>query len=144
MNRVLHRLLLVLDLFLAVTAIAGGIGLLTGLIAPGTDLLDGSIFSSYVIPGLALLFLAGGSATLATIQVAARGDYQYEASILAGAVIIVFELVEWAIIGYSFLQAVYLAIGAVIIALAGGLLYRAVSQAVAQTRPAHWQAHRHG
>lgn len=144
MIRFLHRTLLGLTLFLAATSIAGGIGLVTGLIAPGTDLLEGSIFSSYVIPGLALLILAGGSATLAAAEIARQGTYQYEISILAGAVIIVFELVEWAIVGYSFLQAVYLAVGGLIVVLAAGLLFRAVSAAVKQSRHGGWQTHQHG
>lgn len=144
MSRFLDRALLGLDLFLAVTTIAGGIGLLTGLIAPGTDLLAGSIFSGYVIPGLALLVLAGGSATLATVDVARHGTYRYEASILAGAVIIVFELVEWTIIGYSFLQAFYLALGGLIVILAARLLYRAIAEAVRRPRRGHWPTHQHG
>jgi len=45
-NKVERYTLIVLDAFLAITAIAGGIGLLTGTLAPGVELLQSSPFTS--------------------------------------------------------------------------------------------------
>ena len=53
-------LLIGLNAFLAVTAFVGGIGLLTGTIVPLPEMLQGSPFTSYTIPGLALLVLVSG------------------------------------------------------------------------------------
>jgi hypothetical protein len=61
--------LITLSGFLGITAAGGGLGLLLGWITPGMDLLDGSPFSTYVIPGLMLLTVVGGSALLATAAV---------------------------------------------------------------------------
>lgn len=122
MFQALHRALFGLTLFLAVTAITGGLGLVTGAIAPGPDLIAGSIFPSYLIPGLALLLLVGGGATLATIEVARHGPYQYDLSVFAGAMIVIYELVEWVFIGYHYLQAIFLGAGGLIILLAMWLI----------------------
>jgi hypothetical protein len=56
--------LMFLDSFLGVTAVLGGLGLLlrVPLFSPPLDLLGGSPFGSYAIPGLALLILVGGVA----------------------------------------------------------------------------------
>jgi hypothetical protein len=92
-------LLIVLDAFLAVTAVAGGIGLFTGAIAPGLDLLQGSPFGSYLIPGLALLVLVGGSALVALLWLIRQQPYGVLAAALAGIMILGFELVEVLVIG---------------------------------------------
>jgi hypothetical protein len=55
-------ILIILNIFLAITSISGGIGLLTGTISPPAEYLNGTIFRTYLIPGLALLILVGGIA----------------------------------------------------------------------------------
>jgi len=40
--------------FLALTAFAGGIGLIADLNAPSLEMLGGSLFHNYIVPGLAL------------------------------------------------------------------------------------------
>jgi hypothetical protein len=51
--------------FLALTAFAGGIGLLADLNAPPLEMLEGSLFHNYIIPGLALFVIVGGAASVA-------------------------------------------------------------------------------
>ena len=58
-KNIIHIPLIVLDAFLAFTAVVGGIGLLTGAISPPLASLQGSPFSTYTIPALALLVLVG-------------------------------------------------------------------------------------
>ncbi len=54
-QRAEHIALAILDGFLGITAAVGGVCLLLGVpfVTPPTDLLDGSPFTSYTIPGLA-------------------------------------------------------------------------------------------
>jgi hypothetical protein len=63
MNRRLRRtLLLDLNLFLGTTAVAGGVGLLTGLIKIPLSSLTGSLFSDYTVPAVLLVVAVGGTA----------------------------------------------------------------------------------
>jgi len=54
--------------FNAVTAIGGGIMLMTGGIEPPSVWLQNTVFASYFIPGLILAGVVGGSALLAAIR----------------------------------------------------------------------------
>jgi hypothetical protein len=115
-------LLIALDAFLAVTAIAGGIGLVTGTLAAPLALLQGSPFGSYIIPGLALLVMVGGSALVATVLMIRRQTLGAALSGVAGAMIIGFEIVEVLVIGSEpglarNLQVFYFAFGLVLAAL---------------------------
>lgn len=110
--------LVALNLFLGLTAVGGGIGLLSGGITPGIALLDGSPFDSYLIPGLALLVLVGGSGLLAAVLLLRRSAWGAAASGVAAAMILIFEAVEYSVIGYHWLQAAYVAIGIAITAFA--------------------------
>ena len=112
-----YRAMLALTVFLGVTSVAGGIGLLTGAISPGVELLAGSPFGSYLVPGLALLVPVGGSGLLAAWAVWRRHAQSAKASLLAAAMILIFELVEVLVIGYHPLQLFYALIGAAIVAL---------------------------
>ncbi len=125
-NKVERYLLIVLDAFLAVTAIAGGIGLLTGTLSPEVELLQGFLFSSYIIPGLILLLIVGGSALLATGLMVRLPHLGVLASGAAGVIIICFELVEVLVIGSDpgvarTLQLFYFILGGVLVLLAGAL-----------------------
>jgi hypothetical protein len=125
-KRIQYLLLIVLDAFLAVTSVAGGIGLLTGVISPPTELLQGSIFGSYTIPGLALLFLVGGSALAAMVLMLRRHAEGALASGLAAMMIMGFEIVEVLVIGSEpglarNLQLFYFTLGLVIAVLAAAL-----------------------
>jgi hypothetical protein len=114
---------IVLNTFVAVTALGGGIGLLTGVNSPPVEALSRSPFRSYLIPGLALVVLVGGSAAIAATLLIRRHRYARPAAFLAAAAIIVFETVEIAAIGSPpglarNLQILYLATGCLIGALA--------------------------
>lgn len=118
MNRRLRRtLLLDLNLFLGATAVAGGVGLLTGLIKIPLSSLTGSLFSDYTVPAVLLVVAVGGTALLAAWFVHLELSVGVPASLVAGGAIIVFEIVEWSVIGFAWLQAAYMAIGVLIISL---------------------------
>lgn len=122
-NRLLRIVLVVLDAFLALTAFAGGVGLLAGLNAPPVEMLAGSPFKDYTIPGLALFVLVGGGALIAAILTWRRHPYAPLVSGAVGLMIIVFEIVEVLAIGSPpgasrNLQIFYSALGLLIVVLA--------------------------
>jgi hypothetical protein len=82
-----------------VTAVAGGIGLVSGAIAPGVELLKGSPFSDYTIPGICLALLVGGGATTAAVLMIRRHPLASYACALSGGMIVFFEMVEVLVIG---------------------------------------------
>jgi ABC-type proline/glycine betaine transport system permease subunit len=90
----IRALLVIFNGFLALTAAGGGICLILGLYSPPVDLLQGSPFSSYLIPGLSLLFLVGGSGAVATIMLALHHPRAFIAVFIAGLAILAFELIE--------------------------------------------------
>lgn len=113
-----RRALLWLTTFLAVTTIAGGIGILAGVLGLDESDLDGSPFSSYVVPGLALLVLVGGTAMVATILLRRSDPLAPFAAAAAGGAMMIFELVQMRYIPFHFLQVVYLVVGALTFGLA--------------------------
>lgn len=118
-NRAEYNALVALDAFVGLTAIIGGLALLVGWIQPPLDVLRGSPFPNYVVPSLALLIVVGGTATMASIAVLAHRKFGIAASFAAGSFMMVFEIVETAVIGpASWLQLFYFVVGLVIAVLA--------------------------
>jgi hypothetical protein len=118
--------------FVALTAVGGGIALATG--AEGdrfpADLLAGTPFRSYLIPGLILAVVVGGSAAVATTATLRSPEAGARASLLAGVILmgwIVGEIVilrapavrltRPSIAVPSWVEAVYFALGLVLVVL---------------------------
>jgi len=123
LHKILRILLIILDGFLALTAFAGGIGLLTGVARPSVELLRGSPFTDYTIPALALFVIVGGSALGATILLIRRHPSAALVSMAVGGAIIIFEIVEVLVIGSDpglarNLQVFYSGLGLAILLLA--------------------------
>jgi hypothetical protein len=138
MNRGLRRtLLLDLNLFLGFTAVAGGVALLVGWIKIPLSSLAGSPFSDYTVPAVLLILVIGGSAMLAARLVHLGKGVGLPASAIAGGAIIVFEIVEWSVIGSAWLQAAYVAIGVVIVSLAVWIQMAQVRGRVPRRLPPH-------
>ena len=117
--------LLVLQAFVAFTAVFGAIFVVPTLplewlkVGPLTD---------YTVPALALGVLCGGAAIVAMALLILEPRFGGAASIVAGAFMVIFEIVEISIVGLalleygvgnlqSWLQIVYIAIGATGMAL---------------------------
>lgn len=104
--------LLALLSFGAISALVGGV---LGVAVNGAGVplttLEGTPFTSFVIPGLILGLVVGGTQGLAAIAVQRRHHYGPLAAAIAGFGMVIWIFVEVAIIGYSWLQAVYLALG---------------------------------
>ena len=80
--------------FIALTAIPGGAGLLNGTVPVPLSWLAGTPFADYTIPGLALIGLCGGAATLATAFVFVRRRWAPALSVVAGVTMAGYEVVE--------------------------------------------------
>ena len=122
-TKILHYTLIALNGFLALTAFAGGIGLLANLNAPPVEMLQGSPFRNYTVPGLALFVIVGGGGLLSAILMGRRNKFALLFSIAAGIVIMFFEFVEMLVIGSPAgvartLQIFYFGLGTLIVAVA--------------------------
>jgi hypothetical protein len=125
LRRVIYILLVLLTGFMALTTLAGGIGLMANLMGMSTDLLQGSIFKNYFLPGLALFLIAGGSAVLATILLIRKSKFALLSAMAAGIIMMFFEFVEALVIGSPAgaarsLQVLYFGVGTLITILASG------------------------
>lgn len=101
----IRNVLGVLLAIVAVNAFGGGIYGMVG--APGvpTDLLDGSAFSTYFVPGLVLFTVVGGMFALAAVGVFAQSPLARPAAIGAAVIALGWLVVQIAVIGVvSWLQ----------------------------------------
>lgn len=119
MRRLASRVVLaVLTAFLALTTIVGAT-----LVVPTLPLewLEGSVFTDYTIPALALAFV-GGLSLVAFGAVALRPEVAGGVAVAAGLAMVAFEAVEIWVVGFSlteygagepfaWLQVVYIAAG---------------------------------
>jgi hypothetical protein len=103
--------LIILSIFLALSAIGGGIALVVGFNTPPVADLAGSPFSDYTLPGLALLVVVGGSAVLTAILLIRRHRFATLAALVAGLIIMVFEFVEVLAIAAQVMQIIYFVVG---------------------------------
>ncbi|MCU1597134.1 MAG: hypothetical protein JWQ47_873 [Glaciihabitans sp.] len=107
-----RSLLIVLLYFGALSAIGGGV---LGVVVNGAgvplEYLRGTPFTSYLIPGLILGVVIGGTQGLAAITTQRQHPYSSIAATVAGFGMIIWIFVELAITGYSWLQTVYFALG---------------------------------
>lgn len=111
--------LAVLEIFVGLGAVAGGVAVATNAIGLPEYLLRGSPFGSYLVPGLVLSFVVGGSQLVAVAAVMRRHALGALASALAGLILVGWMVVQVAIIGLgSLLQVFYLVLGMLIIVLA--------------------------
>ncbi len=113
--------LTILDGFLGLSAVLGGLALALGWLGIPAKLLDGSPFGSYTIPALFLIVLVGGGGALATVLLLLHSAWGLAASGIAGLIILIFEAVELVVIGFSWLLAAYIALGLTILSLAARL-----------------------
>jgi hypothetical protein len=115
----IHWLLGGLLAFGALNAFAGGYYGLSG--APGVprEWLAGSPFADYVIPSLVLVLVVGGSLLIAAAAVLARLRTARPTAYAAAAILLIWIVVQVAIIGYvSWMQPATIAAAVLILLLA--------------------------
>jgi hypothetical protein len=106
------------SVFVALTAVFGGITLAIGIDKFPVDWLIGTPFSSYVIPGLILTVLVGGSATAAAIAMLRSSGSGGLVAMLAGAILLGWLVGERVLLPsvafvpqFWWLEAIYIAAG---------------------------------
>jgi hypothetical protein len=119
--------LAVVDGFVALTAIGGGLALVMGLEAErfGPEWLEGTTFRSYLVPGLLLSLAVGGSAAVAAVATIV-GWHGGLLSALAGLVLVGWIVGEVAILNQpapTRTEGVYFVAGLLILALAAAFAW---------------------
>lgn len=111
----------VVNLFAAISAFAGAIGLVVGYMNIPLSVLQTTPFADFTIPALLLGIVVGGSALVAAVIVL-FGPQRVDAlaALAAGCIMVGWMAVEFAMIGLgSWVQVVYFAVGLLMIGLAG-------------------------
>jgi hypothetical protein len=147
-ERVARIAVIVVDLFAALSAIAGAVGLVAGFMNIPLSALSGTPFADYTVPALLLGIVVGGSA-LAAALIALFGprrtllqQWRLEplASAVAGCIMVGWIAVEVLMIGLTaWVQVAYFVVGLVMIGLAV-LLQEAVWRQVDRRLPQHAHA----
>ncbi len=120
--------LVVVDLFAAVSAFAGAVGLIVGYMNIPLSVLRGTPFADFTVPALLLGIVVGGSALAAaaialfgprTLALFEQWRFDALASAAAGCIMVGWMTVEIAMIGLgTWVQAAYFAVGLLMIGLA--------------------------
>lgn len=114
-----RNFLIIVLIFNALSALAGGLGLifLNGLGMPAEWV--SVLGSSYVIPGLILFFIVGGTNLLAAISIIKKWIYAMEAAMVAGFGMQIWIYTEIYLIKQaSWLQTLYFGTGTLVLILA--------------------------
>ena len=115
----INKILGLFLIFVAINAFAGGYYGLTGAKNIPTQWLTNSPFSNYIIPSLILMIIVGGTSLFAGIAVLKRFRSADIIALTAGAVLMVWLIVEVIIIGYvSWMQTATAIVGIFILILA--------------------------
>jgi hypothetical protein len=107
--------------FVGVTAVAGGTALAAApsgrYLAADPAVLVHTPFHDFFVPGVLLAVFVGGGGLLAAALTWSRGPYWQPYAILYALGLIVFEVVEYLLIGFQFLQAFELALALIMLLL---------------------------
>lgn len=115
MNRT-SKTLLGLLMFNGLTAVGGGLALMTGWIPEQESWVRHTDFPSNYLPGVILMALVGGSSLVAAAAMVKRSDGWQLVSIVAGTVMVFWILGEVASIrAFHVLQLVYLVTGVLVV-----------------------------
>ncbi|MEO7722475.1 MAG: hypothetical protein ABIS08_11245 [Pseudolysinimonas sp.] len=112
-HRTSRIVLLVLAAFMAASALAGGVALVVGSVSPSLALgipvsyLEGSPFSSYLVPGVILAVVLGGVNVWAFVLLLRRHPFAVFASAIAAFDGLIWIAVELVWVPFSVLHAIY-------------------------------------
>ena len=133
-------MLFVASVFVALTAVGGGITLAIGFDKFPADWLVGTRFSSYLIPGLILAIVVGGSAAVAAVATLRSSGAGALTSMLEGAILLGWLIGERLILPkaafvpqFWWLEAVYIVAGLMMVLPA--LAVRRAARTVSERSP---------
>jgi len=123
----LRTLLFILVCFVAITSLVSGILIIThpdgSVMQMSVDLLKTSPFKNFLIPGIVLTVLVGGTNLLAAFFNMQRNANRYNWALAGGIMISGWTVVQMILINTVFwLQFVYLGIGVIIMLIAYQLM----------------------
>jgi len=126
--RISAATLFIADVFIALTAVFGGITVAAGVDKFPAAWLTGTMFSSYLIPGLILAVVVGGSATVAVAATLRSRRAGALSSMLAGGILLGWLAGERLILPaaafspqFWWLEAIYVAAGLMMVAPAAAV-----------------------
>lgn len=110
------RILFGLLVFNGISAVGGGVALMTGLIPRQESWIQHTDFSSLYFPGIILMALVGGSSLLAALAMMKHAPGWQLSSLLTGLIMLFWIVGEIASIrAFHFLQVIYFVTGALVI-----------------------------
>ena len=110
------KVLLGLLLFNGLSAMIGGLALMTNWIPEQASWVRDTDFPSNYFPGVILMAVVGGSSLIAATALVKRSEGWQLASIVAGTIMVFWIIGEIASIrGFHFLQVIYLVTGALVV-----------------------------
>lgn len=116
-----NRVLAIVEGFVGVTAVGGGVALAAapdgGYLQLPRALLEGSPFSDYLVPGLLLATFVGAGGLLAAAAAWRRARFWQPLGLTYAFGLILFVAVEYVLIGFNWLQAFEAVLGAAMVAL---------------------------
>jgi hypothetical protein len=117
-----RTVLIVLEIVIAVAAVTGGAYAILGAPRVPREWLQGTAFKSYLVPGLALLVLVGGSMVAAAAMLLAGASGARVVSLEAGIVLLAWMVAQLSMIGYRhWTQALSIGLGLAVVVLSFAL-----------------------
>jgi hypothetical protein len=112
----MKTILFILVAFLALSTVVAALLLMSvpdgSLLSLTTDILKGSVFKDFVLPGLLLMIFVGVINLLALFYNLINHKLKYNLSIAGGAMILVWMVIQYSIIQQAFwLDLVYVLVG---------------------------------
>lgn len=125
----LRGVLAVLNLVVAISGTGGGIYLIVFPDGLPKAWFENPVFSSTLIPGILLLLVVSGSAWVATLGLLRRRPLASVVSLTAGVILVVWIVVQIALIGLSsFLQPLFFVVGLIVTVLSWLLWRRQIAE----------------
>ena len=117
-----RTVLIVFEIVIAVAAVTGGAYAILGAPRVPREWLQGTAFKSYLVPGLALLVLVGGSMVAAAAMLLAGASGARVVSLEAGIVLLAWMVAQLSMIGYRhWTQALSIGLGLAVVVLSFAL-----------------------
>lgn len=112
-----EKILIAIEAFCGLGALAGGVALMVrpdgAVLHMPASYLAGSPFADYLVPGLLLAVFVGAGMLGAALLLIRCWRYGREAAIVPGAALVIFEIVEFSVIGFNPLQVLFGVLGAI-------------------------------